>query len=129
LPDRRIGDGLRQRRDMFFWVMMPCAPAGDDRTAATPKLTRCLEIDDMRRLPVYSCIGRPPYTALRPLVPRSVADVAGKQTIRAAGKANDAATLPLWVKSGHSAHSVQCPLPPKAHIGSSVSAAIGSTAV
>jgi hypothetical protein len=33
---------------MFFCVTMPCAPAGDDRTAMTATLARPFEIGDIR---------------------------------------------------------------------------------
>jgi hypothetical protein len=32
---------------------MPCAPAGDDKTAATVKPARLLAIDNMREAPCY----------------------------------------------------------------------------
>jgi hypothetical protein len=38
---------------MFFWVTIPCALAGNDRTAARAELARVLEIGDMSDLPTY----------------------------------------------------------------------------
>jgi len=33
---------------MFFCVTYPCAPAGDDSTAATAKLAKAFDIGDIR---------------------------------------------------------------------------------
>src|SRR5215472_2584454 len=38
---------------MFFWVTIPCALAGNDRTAARAELARVLEIGDMSDLPTF----------------------------------------------------------------------------
>src|SRR4029077_2968817 len=38
---------------IFFCKTMPCAPTGDDKTAATVKPARPLAIDNMRQAPCY----------------------------------------------------------------------------